>query len=203
MAKKEPGTGNPVLADVVSQLGQALPDAKTLPQGTVTFLLTDIEDSTLHWERDPHGMESHLARHDAIVRANIERHGGTIFKTTGDGAYAAFAVAADALSAALDTQREITSQVWIGQRSTKSPHGTLDGVAEQRNDDYFGVVLNRASRLLALAGGQQVLLGASTAELVMGPYSSRSRVAEARAAPAARREAADRDLSRRGTLPAG
>ncbi len=72
-------------------MGQAVPVGKALPQGTVTFLLTDIEDSTLHWERDPLGMESHLALHDSIVRANVERHGGTIFKTTGDGAYAAFA----------------------------------------------------------------------------------------------------------------
>ncbi len=42
----------------------------------------------------------------------------------------------------------------------------LTGVAGQRDGDYFGLVLNRASRLLALAGGQQVLLGPSTAELV-------------------------------------
>ena len=65
-----------------------------LPSGTVTFLFTDIEGSTRLWEAHPDAMRPALARHDEILRAAIETHGGHVVKTTGDGVHAAFATAA-------------------------------------------------------------------------------------------------------------
>ena len=59
--------------------------------GTVTFLFTDIEGSTRLWEQHPEAMQPALARHDEILRAAIESHGGYVVKTTGDGFHAAFA----------------------------------------------------------------------------------------------------------------
>jgi transcriptional regulator with XRE-family HTH domain len=41
----------------------------TLPSGTVTFLFTDIQDSTQLWSQHPDGMPAALARHDALLRA--------------------------------------------------------------------------------------------------------------------------------------
>jgi len=55
-----------------------------LPSGTVTFLLTDIEGSTTRWERQPVAMAAALARHDTLLRAAIETHGGHVVKTMGD-----------------------------------------------------------------------------------------------------------------------
>src|SRR3989442_13236392 len=55
-----------------------------VPQGTVTFLFTDIKDSTPLWEEAPTDMAEGLRVHDAIVRATIERHGGDGFPTRGD-----------------------------------------------------------------------------------------------------------------------
>jgi class 3 adenylate cyclase len=55
------------------------------PSGTVTFLLTDIEDSTRLWESNPTGMAEAVQAHDAIVRSAIGRHGGYVFATNGDG----------------------------------------------------------------------------------------------------------------------
>ena len=49
------------------------------PGGTVTFLFTDIEDSTRLWEDSPTDMADALRIHDAIVRGSIERHGGYVF----------------------------------------------------------------------------------------------------------------------------
>ena len=46
------------------------------PSGTVTFLFTDVEDSTALWERYPSLMPEVLARHDAAVREAITRHAG-------------------------------------------------------------------------------------------------------------------------------
>ena len=51
----------------------------------MTFLFTDIEGSTRHWEADPEGMRSALAAHDELLRAAIEGEGGWVFKHTGDG----------------------------------------------------------------------------------------------------------------------
>ena len=71
------------------------------PSGTVTFLFTDIEDSTRLWEEHPEAMRAALAHHDAIVRGAVEEHGGHVVKTTGDGVHAAFARAPDAVRARL------------------------------------------------------------------------------------------------------
>ncbi len=57
-----------------------------LPTGTVTFLFTDVEDSTRLWDDFPDAMQECLARHDEILRTAIDTHDGVIVKTTGDGA---------------------------------------------------------------------------------------------------------------------
>src|ERR1700728_3983781 len=56
-----------------------------LPQGTVTFLFTDLEGSTRLWEAHPQEMKDALARHNTIVRAAVESHNGVVFSTMGDG----------------------------------------------------------------------------------------------------------------------
>ena len=55
-----------------------------------TFLFTDIEGSSLLWEREPMRMRSALARHDAIAREAVEGHRGIVVKMSGDGVHAAF-----------------------------------------------------------------------------------------------------------------
>jgi len=47
-----------------------------LPTGTVTFVFTDVEGSTMMWERDATTTHSALARHDEILRSAIEESGG-------------------------------------------------------------------------------------------------------------------------------
>ena len=61
-----------------------------LPTGTLTFLFTDIEGSTRLWEAHPDAMHQAVARHDTLVRQNIEARGGFVFKTVGDAFCAAF-----------------------------------------------------------------------------------------------------------------
>ena len=77
------------------------------PAGTVTFLVTDIEHSTRRWEDQPDEMRADLARHDATLTRTIERHGGWLFKHTGDGVLAAFSAAEAAIAAAVEAQREL------------------------------------------------------------------------------------------------
>jgi class 3 adenylate cyclase len=43
-----------------------------LPSGIVTFLFTDIEDSTRLWNENPEAMKAALTRHELILRQFIE-----------------------------------------------------------------------------------------------------------------------------------
>ncbi len=157
-----------------------VPTDSRFPTGTVTFLFTDIEGSTTLWEQHPDAMRAALARHDRLLRHAIESSDGCIVKSTGDGVYAVFAAATDALAACLAAQRclqEAEAGAWNPTpRATEARMplslrvrmGLHTGAAELRDSDYFGAVLNRAARIMSAAHGGQVLLSAATAELVRG-----------------------------------
>jgi predicted ATPase len=125
----------------------------------VTFLFTDVEGSTRRWEADADAMRAALVVHDEVLRAAIEAHGGWLFKHTGDGVCAAFASPRSAVDAAVAAQRELALPVRMG---------IATGEAELRGADYFGVVLNRAARVMAAGHGGQILLAESTASLLSG-----------------------------------
>src|SRR5271155_485295 len=129
------------------------------PSGVVTFLFTDVEGSTRRWEADADGMRVALAAHDQVLRGVIQAHGGWLFKHPGDGVCAAFASPRSAVDAAVDAQRALELPVRMGLAT---------GEAELREADYFGVVLNRAARVMAAGHGGQVLLAESTAVLLSG-----------------------------------
>jgi predicted ATPase/class 3 adenylate cyclase len=140
---------------------------RLLPTGTVTFLFTDVEGSTRLWETQHAAMQQALADHDAILREAIEANQGCLVKTTGDGAHAAFAIAADAIAACVAAQRALEAHAW-GELSIKSRMALHSGEAEQRDGDCYGPALNLAARLTAAAHGGQILLSLSTEELLRG-----------------------------------
>jgi predicted ATPase len=129
------------------------------PSGVLTFLFTDVEGSTRRWETDAEGMRKALAAHDEVLRKAIEVHEGWLFKHTGDGVCAAFASPRSAVDAAVAAQRTLELPVRMG---------IATGEAELRGADYFGVVLNRAARVMAAGHGGQILLAESTAGLLSG-----------------------------------
>ena len=114
------------------------------PSGVVTFLFTEAEGSTRRWEADADAMHAALAAHDEALREAIEAHGGWLFKHTGDGVCAAFASPRSAVDAAVAAQRSLALPVRMG---------VATGEAELRGPDYFGVVLNRAARVMAAGHG--------------------------------------------------
>ncbi len=130
-----------------------------------TFLFTDIEDSTRLWEQQPQAMAAALTFHDAVMTQAVVGCQGKIFKTVGDGVYAVFDSAPQALDAAL------TIQALLYEGATRSTEpllplrartGPYTGDAEERAGDYFGPTLNRAARLMGVGHGGQVLLSATT-----------------------------------------
>jgi predicted ATPase/class 3 adenylate cyclase/DNA-binding CsgD family transcriptional regulator len=137
--------------------------SRELPGGTLTFLFTDIEDSTRLWKDAPTDMADALQVHDAIVRGAIQRHGGYVFGTGGDGFGAAFETATEATSAAIEAQEQLRDDPAIAFTVRMGLH---TGEAIQRDDTYFGSEVNRAARLMSLAHGGQVLVSDATEVLL-------------------------------------
>jgi predicted ATPase/class 3 adenylate cyclase len=145
-----------------------------LPTGTVTFLFTDLVTSTLLWESAPEAMRIALERHDAIVRAAIESHDGYVFSTGGDGFGAAFGRVSDALGAATKAQTALGAEDWPQAAVLSARMGVHTGETAERDGDYFGPVVNRAARLMAVAHGGQVVCSRATADLAGSALPLRS-----------------------------
>ena len=150
--------------DPASQRAEAS-SVQTLPTGTVTFLFTDVEGSTERWETHREPMKAAVARHDALMRAEIEAHGGYVFKTVGDAFCAAFRTAPAAIRAAIDAQRALLQQDFSSVDGLRVRTALHTGYAHERDGDYFGPTLNRVARLLAIGHGGQILVSAATTDL--------------------------------------
>ncbi|HJP88102.1 MAG TPA: adenylate/guanylate cyclase domain-containing protein [Candidatus Limnocylindrales bacterium] len=146
-----------------------LPEQRSLPEGTVTFLFSDLEGSTNILERYGSAAGAALLRHHEIYEELVDRNRGVIFETVGDAVYAAFASPADAVAAALDAHHALAAEPWTeigGRLACRISLHT--GVVERRGSRYFGAPLFRAARLQALAYGEQTVVSAATAALVRG-----------------------------------
>lgn len=135
------------------------------PSGTVTFLFTDVEDSTRLWDEHPSEMQAALERHDEILRAGLESHHGYVFATGGDGFCAAFGRVGDALSAASAVQDALREEPWPSDAVLGVRIGLHAGEAQERGGDYFGPAVNLAARVMSVASGGQILLSGATQEL--------------------------------------
>jgi predicted ATPase/class 3 adenylate cyclase len=148
--------------------------SRKLPTGTVTFAFTDIEGSTVRWDRDRATMQSAVRRHDELMRAAIETHGGAVFKTIGDAFCAAFERPEEAVAAMLDVQRAIGAEDFSAIDGLRVRAAIHTGIADERDGDYFGPTLNRVARLLAIGHGGQVLVSNVTTELVRSALPTES-----------------------------
>jgi predicted ATPase/class 3 adenylate cyclase/DNA-binding CsgD family transcriptional regulator len=154
----------PVTAGVPpDQLGSSL------PVGTVTFLLTDVEASTRQWEAEPEGMAVAIARHYAVLDDAISSHNGVrpVEQGEGDSVVGAFARASDAIAAAVDAQLALRTEPWPDGAELAVRMAIHTGEAELRDEgNYFGPTVIRGARLRAIGAGGQILVSGATADLV-------------------------------------
>ena len=136
------------------------------PLGTVTLLFTDIEGSIRLWEADPEAMAEASGRHNRIVREQIEVAGGHVFKTVGEAFRAVFADPSAALASAVAVQRAAGAEPWPPGLPVRVRMALHSGACVERDGDYFGPVVNRVARLLAVGHGGQVLVSGATYELL-------------------------------------
>lgn len=144
----------------------------SLPVGAVTFFFTDIEGSTRLWEHSPDRMRSALSVHDDIMGRLIRSNGGSVFKTGGDSFCASFDSPHQALTASLESQRELARIDWETDSPIRVRMGLHTGTAQMRVDDYFGPTLNRTARIMSVGHGGQILLSSSTQRLLIDELPS-------------------------------
>jgi class 3 adenylate cyclase len=103
-----------------------------------------------------------LNRHDAAVRAAVGGCGGMVVKTTGDGVLAVLPSAGGAVRAA----HRIRDALAVDQLGVRI--GIHIGDIDRRGDDYSGLGVVVAARVMAVADVGQIVVTASVPAAVIG-----------------------------------
>ena len=128
-----------------------------------TVVFTDIVGSTdIAARLGDDRWHAILADHNEEFRRAIEQFGGHEVKTTGDGFLARFDAPARAL-ACTSAMRAVAKSLDLQIRAA-----VHTGEVEVVGDDIRGLAVHLASRLLALAGPDEILTSATTRDLVDG-----------------------------------
>lgn len=170
--RREPrvaGAHTRVLDELASTVADQRPSLRpaAAPDGTVTILFSDIEGSTALNERlgDVRWLEL-LRAHHAVVREQIQEHGGFEVKTQGDGFMVAFSSARSALQCAHAIQQAINCE--FGEH----PDGPVlvriglhTGEAIKQGVDFYGKNIVLAARVADHARGGEILASAVVKQL--------------------------------------
>lgn len=137
-----------------------------IPTGTVTFLFTDIEGSTKLSQEFPDTIQSLLEIHNNILNSAVESNNGFVFKIIGDAFCCAFDKAEDAVYAAVEAQKALSSGNREGAE-IKVRMGIHSGAAEWTDNNYSGyVTLARSQRVMSTAYGGQIIASNNTFKLI-------------------------------------
>ena len=139
----------------------------TQPSGTVTFLFTDIEESTNLLDKLGDQYAAVLTEHHEILRTAVQKWNGREVDTQGDAFFVTFSRALDAVRCAADAQRALASYMWPQGEHVRVRMGLHTGEPLISSTGYVGMDVHRASRIGDAGHGGQVLLSQTTRELVI------------------------------------
>ncbi len=139
-----------------------------LPTGTVTFLFSDIEGSTLLLTRLGERFPKVLARHSDIVRRAIADTDGIEVSTEGDSFFLVFRSAAQAVAAATRIQQELHAERWPEDGGVRVRIGLHTGEVELRDTGVGGIAVHIAQRVMAAAEPGRILVSRTVKDLVAG-----------------------------------
>lgn len=130
------------------------------------LLFTDIVDSTqLKSKLGTAAYARMLARHNELFESSVRGfRGAEILKHTGDGYFAAFATASDAVRFAIQFQLRMQSEPWDGRplRTRVGVHiGEVALLDMAGRSDVVGLSADMAARIMSMAAGGQILMTAS------------------------------------------
>ncbi|KDN49231.1 hypothetical protein K437DRAFT_283773 [Tilletiaria anomala UBC 951] len=152
------------------------------PIGQVALVFTDIKNSTSLWENNG-GMQSAMRLHNTLLRRQLRTVGGYEVKTEGDAFMVSFPSVSAALLWCFNVQMQLLREDWPQEilesedgKEVRDSNGEIvyrglwvrmglhwgfpvcepDPVT--RRMDYFGPMVNRASRISGAADGGQILV---------------------------------------------
>src|SRR5258708_5129400 len=101
-----------------------------------------------------------------VMRAATDQNHGTVIKTMGDEVMATFPTADDALNAAAQMQRQITShpQLEVDEQTVAIRIGCNFGAVVLENRDIFGSAVHTANRMTSQAKAGQIMTTATMVE---------------------------------------
>ncbi|RDL34670.1 Adenylate cyclase [Venustampulla echinocandica] len=162
-----------------------LPPELQAPVGDISIVFTDIKSSTVLWETHPNAMRSAIKQHNEVMRRQLRLIGGYEVKTEGDAFMVSFPTATSALLWCFAVQSALLEVEWPSE-ILSSPTGRevydndntviFKGLSVRmgahwgspvcendpvtRRMDYFGPMVNRASRISTVADGGQICVSA-------------------------------------------
>jgi class 3 adenylate cyclase/pimeloyl-ACP methyl ester carboxylesterase len=128
-----------------------------------TVLFTDIVDSTRSaTEIGDHAWRRLLDSHDQLAKQMVEKHRGSLIKSTGDGVLATFDGPGRAVRCALSFGAA-AKQIGLPLRA-----GLHTGEIELRGRDIGGIAVHAAARVMANSQPDEVLVSRVVTDLVAG-----------------------------------
>jgi class 3 adenylate cyclase len=148
--------------DLLAEISRYLTGEIRLPapeRQLAVVVFTDLVGSTRRAESAGDAAWKRLLdRHDQVNRTVVERRGGEVIKTTGDGVLALLPTA----TAAIEAARAIRAQ--LHDEDLQVRIGIHLGEIDRRGDDVSGLAVNTAARIMSSAEPGQILTSAVVAQ---------------------------------------
>ncbi len=145
-----------------------------LPDGVVTMLFADIEGSTVLLQELGDAYAGVLGLYRSTLREAVDRHGGVEVDTAGDGYFASFPDAGNALEAAFECQAALAAGRWPNGVTVRARLGLHTGSVRVVDRTYLGLDVHRAARIAAAGHGGQIVLSKETLD-ACGPERFKGR----------------------------
>jgi predicted ATPase/class 3 adenylate cyclase len=132
----------------------------------VTLLFSDIAGSTRLLAALGDDYATLLATYRRLMAEAAANEQGTLIDTAGDGLFYAFPTARGALNAAMVAQRAFREHAWPAGSQVEARMGIHTGEPVATETSLIGIDVHRAARICAAGHGGQVLLSATTHDLL-------------------------------------
>jgi class 3 adenylate cyclase len=150
---------------LIAEIAEFLTGVRSVPPSErvlATVLFTDIVSSTTLAARlGDRRWRDLLEAHTMAVRSRVERFGGRVVKSTGDGVLATFDGPGRAIRCAQSIEQSGTDQGFDIRA------GLHTGEIEIMGDDVGGIAVHIAARVASHARGNEVLVSSSIPPLVV------------------------------------
>jgi class 3 adenylate cyclase len=134
----------------------------------VTFLMTDVQDSTALLAELGEGYGPMLSDVRRLIREKVRRFGGHEVEVHADEFLGVFASAPAACEAAVAIQQRITEKEWPTRRPVKVRIGLHRGHPTLTDGHYIGLSVHAVARVCQAAHGGQIVISRSAKEAMTG-----------------------------------